>query len=233
MKLLNIDQNAKTVKGQKKGYMTAIMYLAPYNLSGYQVCPMASKGCAAACLNTAGRGAFSTVQKSRIEKTRLFFQDRSRFMELLVREIRAFLRLAEVKGFIPVVRLNGTSDIRWETVSVEGRANVMELFPSVQFYDYTKIANRKNVPDNYHLTFSLAEDNDDNAKVALSNGISVAAVFNVKNETQLPKKFFGRPVVNGDESDLRFLDKRAVIVGLKAKGRARKDTSGFVREVFA
>lgn len=228
MKLLGIDTNVKTVKGQSKGYMTAILYLAPANISGYEVCPMATAGCRAACLYSAGRGAFSTVQKSRIAKTKWFFEDRAAFMAQLVKEIAAFIKYATKRGFIPTVRLNGTSDIVWERVAVPGFANVMDMFPAVQFYDYTKRHNRKDLPANYHLTYSLAEDNDSNARKALDNGINVAAVFRVP---AFPATYMDRPVVNGDETDLRFLDERGVVVGLKAKGKARKDTTGFVKEV--
>jgi hypothetical protein len=106
-----------------------------------------------------------------------------------------------------------------------GNANLMQSFPHVQFYDYTKRANRKDLPSNYRLTFSLAENNDAAAEVALRNGINVAAVFH-----KVPQSYMGRTVINGDEHDLRFLDPVGVIVGLKAKGNARYDTtSGFVR----
>jgi hypothetical protein len=227
MKLLNIDANAKTVKGQGRGYMTAILYLAPADESGYEVCPMASAGCRKACLNKAGMGAFSTVQAARIAKTRLYFEDRAAFMAQLVSEVRAFIRKAIKLGLIPVVRLNGTSDIPWERVPVEGKANIMDLFPSVQFYDYTKRHNRRNLPANYHLTFSLAEDNDSRAAAAATNGANIAVVFRTDN---FPATFMGMPVVDGDADDLRFLDGRGVVVGLKAKGPAKKDTSGFVRD---
>jgi len=227
MKLLNIDANAKTVKGQGRGYMTAILYLAPADESGYEVCPMASAGCRKACLNKAGMGAFSTVQAARIAKTRLYFEDRAAFMAQLVSEVRAFIRKAIKLGLIPVVRLNGTSDIPWERVPVEGKANIMELFPSVQFYDYTKRHNRRNLPANYHLTFSLAEDNDSRAGAAATNGANIAVVFRTD---KFPTTFMGMPVVDGDTDDLRFLDGRGVVVGLKAKGPAKKDTSGFVRD---
>ena len=227
MKLLNIDANAKTVKGQGRGYMTAILYLAPADESGYEVCPMASKGCRKACLNKAGMGAFSNVQAARIAKTKWYFEDRSAFMAQLVTEVRAFIRKAIKLGLIPVVRLNGTSDIPWERVPIEDQPNIMSLFPTVQFYDYTKRSNRRDLPSNYHLTFSLAEDNDSRARVAASNGANIAVVF--RND-KFPSTFMGMPVVDGDADDLRFLDGRGVVVGLKAKGPAKKDVSGFVRD---
>ena len=230
MKLLNIDANAKTVKGQKKGYMTAILHLAPANVSGYEVCPMSTAGCRAACLYTAGRGAFSTVQQSRIAKTKFFFERRSEFMLQLVKEIEAFVKKAEKLDLIPVVRLNGTSDIVWERIEVTkpfGKS-VMEMFPDVQFYDYTKRHNRRDLPANYHLTFSLAEDNEVNANKALTAGMNVAVVFRT---AAYPKTYLSAVVVDGDESDLRFLDGNGKVVGLYAKGKAKKDTSGFVKEV--
>ena len=236
MKLLNIDKNAKTVKGQKKGYMTAILYLAPAKESGFEVCPMSTAGCRAACLYTAGRGAMNVTQKARIAKTRYFFTDRDAFMMQMATEITAFVKKAEKAGLIPTVRLNGTSDIVWESMTVLGHKNLMALFPDVQFYDYTKRHNRTNLPRNYHLTYSLAENNDKLAYAALNNGMAVAAVFRSPEKVQeyirtgYTLAGCPTPVVDGDESDLRFLDGNSVIVGLYAKGRAKKDNSGFVRD---
>ena len=230
MKLLNIDDNAKTVKGQKLYYMTGILYLAPAKLSGFEVCPMATAGCRAACLNTAGRGRFDNIQKARIERTRRFFLYRRAFMNQLCREIDNLIFRAVKKDMLPCVRLNGTSDIVWENVrdwNDEGK-NLMEIYPGLNFYDYTKRSNRKNLPANYSLVFSLGEDNDLMAKTALSNGANVAVVFRTSKH---PKEYLGVPVIDGDENDLRFLDPQNVVVGLYAKGQAKKDTSGFVREV--
>lgn len=230
--LLTIGHDPKTVKGEKKGYLTAVMYLAPHYLSSYNVCPMATAGCSAACLNTAGRGGMfkkgettNAIQEARIRRTVMFFEEREKFMAQLVKEITKHIKTAEKREMIPVVRLNGTSDLRWETIPVGDASNIMALFPNIQFYDYTKIYNRRNLPKNYHLTFSLAENNDVNARTVLkASSMNVAAVFH-----KVPDTFWGYKVINGDESDLRFLDEQGVIVGLKAKGKARKDTSGFVR----
>jgi hypothetical protein len=229
MKLLTIG-NTKTLKGQAVGYQTWILHLAPSTLSGYNTCPMASAGCAAACLNTAGRGGIikagettNTIQQARIRKTIRFFEDRDGFMADLVKDIHSAIRKSQKAGFLPVFRLNGTSDIRWENIPVNGAANVMALFPTVQFYDYTKIANRRNIPANYHLTFSRSESND---RVLGKVTQNIAVVFN-----KLPETFLGRPVINGDDTDLRFLDPVDVVVGLKAKGKGKKDTSGFVVSV--
>ena len=217
MKLLTLG-NTKTVKGEAMGYQTYIMHLAPSTLSGYQTCPMASEGCASACLNTAGRGRFTAIQEARIRKTRWFFEDRESFMAQLVKDIHAAIRKAGREGFVPVFRLNGTSDIRWETVVVNGFANIMVMFPQVQFYDYTKLPNRRNVPSNYHLTFSRSESNEH----LIPQGMNVAVVFD-----SLPDVWMGRKVIDGTETDLRFLDEQNVVVGLLAKGKAKKDTSGF------
>jgi hypothetical protein len=217
MKLLTLG-NTKTVKGEAMGYQTYIMHLAPSTLSGYQTCPMASEGCASACLNTAGRGRFTAIQEARIRKTRWFFENRESFMAQLVKDIQAAIRKSAREGFTPVFRLNGTSDIRWETVAVYGFRNIMEMMPAVQFYDYTKLPNRRNVPSNYHLTFSRSESNEH----MIPQNMNVAVVFD-----SLPDVWMGRKVIDGTETDLRFLDEQNVVVGLLAKGKAKKDTSGF------
>ena len=223
-KLLNIDNNAKTVKGQKDGYMTAILYLAPSNQSGFNTCPMASEGCKKACLYTAGHGAFNNVQQGRINNTRWFIQERTTFMEQLRKEITNHIKNATKKGFIPCIRLNGTSDISWETTGI------FEQFPQVQFYDYTKIYKRAlkfvngQYPSNYHLTYSLNEDNYEQAFDILLKGGNISAVF--RNE--LPETYKGYRVINADETDLRFTDDNNIIAGLMAKGKAKKDYSGFV-----
>jgi hypothetical protein len=222
VKLLTIG-NTKTTKGEAMGYLTFIMHLAPSTLSGYNTCPMASVGCASACLNTSGRGRFTTTQEARIRKTKWFFENRDSFMVQLVKDIQAAIRKATREGMTPVFRLNGTSDIRWENVSVGGFRNVMEMFPSVQFYDYTKLTNRRDIPANYHLTFSRSEMNEiDALRMLTEHKMNVAVVF----ET-LPEKWAGVKVIDGTETDLRFLDEECVIVGLVAKGKAKKDTSGF------
>jgi len=223
-KLLNIDNNAKTVKGQKKGYKTAILYLAPSTQSGFNVCPMASEGCKKACLYTAGHGAFNNVQQGRINKTRWYIQERESFMAQLKREITNHIKNCSNKGFIPCIRLNGTSDISFENTGI------FEEFPKVQFYDYTKIYKRAlkyvngQYPSNYHITFSLTEDNHKEAFDILWRGGNISAVF----RKDLPETYKGYKVINADETDLRFTDDNNVICGLMAKGKAKKDYSGFV-----
>jgi len=235
--LLSINADAKTIKGNSRGYLTGVLYLAPYNLSGQQVCPKASAGCAAACLNTAGRGVYNNVQQARITKTQRLFANRAVFIAELVKDIEALIRKAKRERMIPVVRLNGTSDLPWEKFACIRNGvkfgSIMEAFADVQFYDYTKVLNRHKAISlpNYHLTFSLAEDNDKAAVKALGQGYNVAVVMDVKRAEPKPATWGGYPAINGDETDLRFLDpKGGHIVGLFPKGKARHDDIGFVRK---
>jgi len=231
-KLLN-NGNAKTSKGEKLGWITYGLHLAPFNLSGKNVCSHASKGCAAACLNTAGRGAMSNVQSARIAKTQKFFADKEAFTWQLAKEIGNAVKLATKKGMKPCFRLNLTSDLPWENIKVEShgkKLSLIEMFPNVKFYDYTKNFKRMlsflkgEMPKNYHLTFSRSECNDDKVSIVKELGGNIAAVF--RNE--LPKAWKSVQVIDGDETDLRFLDGANKIVGLVEKGLAKKDKSGFV-----
>jgi hypothetical protein len=228
MKLLN-SGNAKTSKGEKRGFITYGLHLAPSNLSGFNVCKDASDGCAAACLNTAGRGAMSSVQKARIAKTHLFFTNKALFLSMLWQEVESAIKSAGRKGMTPCFRLNLTSDLPWEKIKHNGR-NIMESFPGMQFYDYTKSPERMvqfvngEMPKNYHLTFSRSETNGAISLGILRSGGNVAMVF----QDSLPATYYGHEVIDGDSDDLRFLDKRGVIVGLKAKGRGKVDSTGFV-----
>lgn len=231
MSLLTVG-NPKLLKGEKKGYLSSVLHLAPANLSGKEVCPKRTIGCTAACLNLAGRGGIfkkgestNVIQQARIRKTKAFFENRQAFLNELVVEIIKTKTKAEKQGLIPVFRLNGTSDLSWEKYEVANGKNIFEMFPDVQFYDYTKIVGRKvSHIKNYHLTFSNADGNINDVLKAKSSGMNIAVVF----KKELPEKYLGLPVINGDETDLRFLDPKGVIVGLKAKGKAKKDTSGFV-----
>lgn len=213
MKLLT-ENNFKIMKGRDKGFMIFGMHLLPG-----KVCARASKGCLAACLNTAGFGAYHNVQKARSVKTKFFWEDTPAFLTQLRKEIRLAVGRAKRKGLTPVFRLNLTSDIPWEAYGIP------QEFPELQFYDYSKYHDRC-VPSNYHLTFSRSESliNHVHAKQFLRNGGNVAVVF---GKGELPATYWGYPVHTGDEDDLRFLDKFG-IVGLTAKGRAKKDTTGFV-----
>jgi hypothetical protein len=219
--------NPKIQKGTKQGYLSFILHLAPADVSGKEVCPKRTPGCTAACLNTAGRGGMfkrgettNVIQQARIRKTVLFFFDRDQFMKDLYQDIVKAKKFAEKQGLIPVFRLNGTSDLSWEKYEVGTTGmNLFQLFPTTQFYDYTKVLGRKVAQyPNYHLTFSRADGNDADCEQAIAEGMNVAAVFD-----EIPAGMF-----SADETDLRFLDPKVGVIGLKAKGRAKKDYSGFV-----
>jgi hypothetical protein len=219
--------NPKIQKGTAKGYLSFILHLAPADLSGRETCPKRTVGCTAACLNTAGRGGMfkrgettNMIQKARIRKTEYFFSDRDAFMMDLYKDIQKAIKFAEKQGLLPVFRLNGTSDLSWEKYTVGSTdMNLFQLFPNVQFYDYTKVLGRKvSQYFNYHLTFSKADGNDSDVAEALLQGMSVVAVYD-----KVPAG-----VPSADEDDLRFLDPKGTMLGLKAKGRAKKDYSGFV-----
>lgn len=232
--------NQKILKGEKMGFITKGIHLAPANLAGYEVCQWRSKGCTASCLNTAGRGQMNSVQQSRIAKTKLFFDQRKDFMIKLCQEIASTIKSAKKKNMKAVFRLNLTSDIKWEDVYMKDPDyNIFEYFWAEQFYDYTKSFRRMcaflgkpftkdepKFPSNYHLTFSRSENNDTKCEMVLAMGGNVAVVF----RNQLPDTWKGYEVVNGDDTDLRFLDKRGVVVGLIEKGMAKKDATGFVQE---
>jgi hypothetical protein len=225
-KLLTFS-NAKTTKGEKKGYLTGILYLAPAMTSGVlNVCPKASEGCKKACLFTAGRGAYNNVQEARKRKTLEYYNDRDGFIETLLKDIDIARKVADKKGLTLVLRPNGTSDLPFV-----GR-KVAEANSDIQVYDYTKVSKpwERQLP-NYKLTFSRSETNEAECIEALDHGINVAVVFSTKKGQALPETYLGRKVVDGDETDLRFLDETGVIVGLRAKGKAKHDTTGFVVQV--
>lgn len=232
-KTINAGSNAKTVKGDDK-WLTAIMYLAPHKLSGVgNVCAMAELAkCHAPCLNLAGRGKFNSIQKARIRKTKWYFEDRQSFLDQLWKDTERFRQFCEKHDVKPAVRLNGTSDIRWENELMPTGKNIFETFPDIQFYDYTKIGNRKTKGiKNYHLTWSYSNADkkySDMSSAAKKAGMNIAVVF---RDDKFPRKFLNWKVVNGDKDDLRFLDPKNSIIALKAKGPAKKDRSGFVVDV--
>jgi hypothetical protein len=240
MKLLSTG-NPKVLKGMSQGYNTYILHLAPADLSGYETCPKRTDGCTAACLNTAGRGGMfkrgentNVIQQARIRKTKMFFENRVEFMTTLVKDIELGIKQSKKMELVPVFRLNGTSDLSWEKYEVvrNGKLfrNIFTAFPEVQFYDYTKVLGRKvKEYSNYQLTFSAADGNDSDVLKAMNEGLNVAVVFGIKKTLPMPVDYLNRPVFNGDESDLRFLDPKGVIVGLYAKGKAKKDATGFVK----
>lgn len=251
-----LTENPKTLKGLKKSYSTSILHMAPSLSSGYTMCGNESLGCATACLNTSGRGMIEMytdgerhrVHVARVTRAIWFNEGRDGFLKQLVREIAHSIMLAESKHLVPTFRLNGTSDILWERLSVNidndlsslikrktGRSvnpgthlNVMGVFHWVQFYDYTKVVNRPAVPSNYDLTFSRSENNNAASLRALSEGKRVAVVFRVGKKEPFPAQWNGYAVIDGDDTDLRFLDPSPCIVGLSQKGRSFTDTTGFI-----
>jgi hypothetical protein len=252
-KTIAAGMNPKTIKGDAGGeWLTAIMYLAPYTLSGFNVCAMASTAaCIEGCLNLSGNGGmFKSVQVGRIAKTQRYHADRAAFMAELVRDIAAFERHCQRKGVKPAVRLNGTSDIQWEVAhpcyrNGERFASIFEAFPEVQFYDYTKVYKRvyRNLPANYRLVLSYSEANPryQDAIIAAAKdnkAVNIAVVYRTKalrdslmasgDRLEGAERITIRPVIDGDSDDMRFLDPTGVIVGLYAKGPAKRDTSGFV-----
>lgn len=232
--ILSVNADSKTIKGVKQGYLTGILYLAPHTLAGgANVCPNAENaGCVASCLYSAGRGGFNSVKNARIAKTKRYHDDNQSFMLDLSHSIAALVRKAEREGLTPCVRLNGTSDINWanEYIKLPNNFNInlFDLYPNVQFYDYTKQPRTVSHYQNYHLTFSYSglDSYKKTVKNALKRGMNIAVVF----RGELPKTFLDLPVINGDDSDLRFLDKSVgpCIVGLKAKGKAKKEENDFV-----
>jgi hypothetical protein len=214
--------NAKTKKNNVTSF---ILYLAPANESGIvNVCPFASDGCKSACLYKAGRGKFSNVQLSRINRTKFWAADRQLFYTKLGNEL--LMIAATYKK--AAVRLNGTSDIDHLDLlkRYTGIDFLSKKYKNIKFYDYTKNINivKKYAGSNYHLTFSKSENNDLQVEQALKLGANVAAVFS----HTLPATYLGYKVVDGDLTDYRPEDGKNVIVGLIAKGPAKKDKSGFV-----
>jgi len=222
--------SAKTVKGQKIGMLTGIIYLVP----DATICPMARlAGCMTACLSTAGRGAFHQIQRQRKAKTEFFKNDQRAFMLSFAADVWTLARSAAKRKMTPLVRPNGTSDILWENIEVCDGMNIFQCFPDVQFYDYTKHPSRKlagKTADNYDLTYSFSGItplsithkgllNPDNSRVAV--------VFHKRSE--IPASFRGWPVVDGDNTDVRHIEPKTVVVALYSKGKAKRDYSGFVQ----
>lgn len=240
----NVSSSSKIKKNAKVlNIDTYVLYLAPHSLSGYNTCPMATKDCINGCLNTSGRAGMeinsgesneSNIINARIIKTKLFYEQRSFFFDLLIAEIKAAKNLSKIKGNDFAVRLNGTSDIPWNAYKHNGKT-IFEHFPNIQFYDYTKVPNRfNNVPENYHLTMSYTGYNWNACKDVLSKGYNVAAVFNIvkwyneKTSIPLPVTFKGFPVIDGDVTDYRPFDAKGSIVALRFKRIADKEIAAKV-----
>lgn len=213
MKLLTTE-NSKTSKGTKLGYLTGILYLAPHRIAYKEInlCPASTAGCRASCLYSAGRGQFKSIQEARILKTIHFIEDQKAFIMQLQDDINSLKRKALKLGLKPCVRLNGTSDIDWQTIAAQLFVNN----PDIQFYDYTKVLTRYSKFRNYDLTYSQSESNQAESFKLVEQGYKVARVVN--NLTHY----------NGDDHDLRFLNSSGYI-NLKPKGKAKKDKTGFVK----
>ena len=229
--LLNYYSQTKMAKGEALGYKTAILHFAPYDLSGKNVCPKATKGpggCVNPCLNTSGRGQMGSVQRARIAKTNYFWTNKNGFLWELSQEIEQLKKRARSQGYKFACRLNGTSDLPWHRMKVDGGGTLMELHPDVKFYEYTKVLNYLDHDfKNLHFTFSDSGKNyDDQVKAMTDYYANVAVVFKDK----LPRKWMSRRVIDGDKHDLRFKDPRGVVVGLVAKGLGRKvTTNSFIK----
>jgi hypothetical protein len=227
----SVASSSKIAKGLKYNEMTYILYLAPAEQSGYNVCPMSTEECRTACLTESGHNRIdvkkNNINKARIAKTKLFFEHRNFFMGWLVTEIEKAKYNAEQLGYRFSVRINGTSDIDLTTFKLNGKRNILELFNDTQFYDYTKVSKRFKLMSkypNYDLTYSFSGYNMLQSLELLSEKKGrVAMVFEGK---QLPTTFMGYKVIDGDEYDMRYLDEQGVIVGLKFKKvRNEIDTS--------
>jgi hypothetical protein len=229
--LISVETDAKTVKGSKLGYRTAIVYMQPDMV----LCPMSkAAGCYEPCLNTAGLASvYSTIANARKARTAFFHDNKPAFMALLKKELDAFIKKAEKDNFIPVIRLNGTSDIDYSAINFYGGLNIFNHYSAIQFYDYSKKpshARKAQSYDNYHITLSYSAASKKYAEATIAAAkkyhCNIAVVFDGKD---YPAIWHGMPVVNGDESDLRFKDGTGKVVALYAKGKAKKDDSGFVQ----
>jgi hypothetical protein len=222
--------SAKTVKGEKIGYLTAIVYLKP----SIKICSMSKlAGCLNPCLQSAGRGAFNSVQAARESKTRFYFENQQAFLLSIAADIWSLVNTAKNRGLTPLVRLNGTSDIPYENLEVMDNKNIFQLFPEVQFYDYTKHPSRKiegKTPGNYDLTYSYSGLTPE--KVTIKGILNpansrVAVVF--QNQSDIPSTFKGWITIDGDNTDVRHIEPKTVVVALYAKGKAKNDYSGFTQ----
>lgn len=224
------ESSAKTIKGEKIGYLTGIVYLVPDEI----ICPLAKlAGCFEGCLKSAGRGAFNSVQIARQAKTQFFYNNQEAFMLSLCADVWSIANKAKRIGLNPLVRPNGTSDIAFENIIVHDGKTIFQLFPDVQFYDYTKHPSRKldgKTAGNYDLTYSFSAITPKPISIkglTNPNNSRTAVVF--QNQSDIPSSFRGWPVIDGDNTDVRHIEPKAVVVALYAKGKAKLDNGGFVQ----
>lgn len=223
------EASAKTIKGQKIGFLTAILYLVPDE----KLCPHAKlAGCFDGCLKSSGRGAFDSVQLARQRKTDFFKSHQRAFMLSACADIWSLKRKARRLGLTPLVRLNGTSDVPFENIFIDGRT-IFQIFADVQFYDYTKHPSRNlegKTAGNYDLTFSFSAITPKAVSIkGLSNPANKRTAVVFMKQSDIPKSFRGWPVVDGDDTDVRHIEPAGVVVALYAKGKGKRDTGGFVQ----
>jgi hypothetical protein len=223
------ESSAKTIKGEKIGFLTAICYLAPDE----KLCPFAQMaGCFEGCLKSAGRGAFNAVQQARAAKTAFFRKNQRAFMLSMCADVWTHARRAEKLGLTPLVRPNGTSDIPFENIQIDGKT-IFQIFADVQFYDYTKHPSRNlagKTAGNYDLTYSFSAITPKPISIkGLINPANKRTAVVFQKQADIPPEFRGWPVVDGDDTDVRHIEPAGVVVALYAKGKARRDTGGFVQ----
>lgn len=223
------ESSAKTIKGEKIGYLTAICYLVPDE----KLCPFAiMAGCFEGCLNSAGRGAFNSTQKARAAKTAFFKENQRAFMLSLCADVWTHARRAEKLELIPLVRPNGTSDIAFENIQIDGKT-IFQMFSDVQFYDYTKHPSRNlagKTAGNYDLTYSFSAITPKPISIkGLTNSANKRTAVVFQRQADIPAEFRGWPVVDGDDTDVRHIEPERVVVALYAKGKAKRDMGGFVQ----
>lgn len=224
------ESSTKTIKGEKLGFLTGIVYLVP----DAKICAMAKlAGCLVPCLNSAGRGAFNSVQLARGAKTQFFYTNQQAFLLSLAADIWTLQNKAAKLGFTPLVRPNGTSDIPYENLPVIDGLNIFQLFPQVQFYDYTKHPSRNlegKTCGNYDLTYSFSAITPKPISIkGLTNPHNSRTAVVFQKRADIPVVFRAWPVVDGDDTDVRHIEPKSVVVALYAKGKAKNDTSGFTQ----
>lgn len=233
-KIGSVNESAKHFKAYKYNELVYTIYLAPAKSSGYEVCAGRTAECTKLCLNESGMntmdGYDGRINKSRIKKTQLFYENRELFVRWMIAEINTMIAKAKKLEYNYSVRLNNTSDLSPELFYINDngtKRNILEIFPDVQFYDYTKVANRVKLMakyPNYDLTYSYSGENMDECITMLENNVRVAVVFR-----NVPTVFIGKEVIDGDKYDMRYRDPKNCVVGLKFKRvRTKLTESSFV-----